>query len=178
MSRSQVATFNPQRYRPRANQKSASEVKEFLDTLVTTPGRHDICRTCLNDVRKLKTPTLAAKNGFSYPTRSVGLPELTEVEEHILAPRIPFRQITNLGRMGRRGQYGLRGSISNIPTEPGQTPKQTQTLPLMPGDDEVYVVNLKRKLVHKRPMQLTTQAGLCASGRTSCGTLSCTSSKE
>ena len=146
-----VKRFDPARYKPRKQHKevSAELVKSKLDSLVTTAGRYELCGTCYSSVTKGKTPSLAVDNGFRYPAVPDHLPELTEVAEHILAPRIPFQQITNLGRMGRRGQYGLRGSVINIPTEPGETVKQV--VPLMPRDDQLYVVNLKRRLVHKRP---------------------------
>ncbi|KAK3930352.1 ATP-dependent DNA helicase, partial [Frankliniella fusca] len=107
-----------------------------------------MCTTCYNDVVKGKVPTMAAVNGFRYPPRPAHLPELTEVAEHVLAPRIPFQQITHLGRLGRRGQYGLRGSVISIPTEPSDVTKKV--IPLLPEDDQVCVVNLKRKLTHKR----------------------------
>ena len=146
-----VKTFDQAHYKPRKNCKevSAARVKALLDSLVTTPGRYELCGTCYSTVTKGKVPSLAVANGFKYPEVPAHLPELTEVAEHILAPRIPFQHITNLGRMGRRGQYGLRGSVINIPTQPNETMKQV--IPLMPSEDQVYVLNLKRRLVHKRP---------------------------
>lgn len=129
--------------------KDKAYVRELVDSLLTVPGRYEFCGTCYTAVKNGKVPSMAVWNGFRYPARPAHLPELTEVGNHVMAPRVPFQHITNLGRMGRRSQYGLRGSIINIPTEPGETIKQM--IPLMPQDDHVYVVNLKRRLIHKRP---------------------------
>lgn len=153
-----VKRFDPTRYRP-SKQKGKEEVTkeqvlENLEKLVTKPGHHDMCSTCFTYIRKAEIPRMSVFNGFWYPKVPAHLPELTQVAEHILALRIPFQQITNLGRMGRRGQWGLRGSVVNIPTDPNQTVQKV--IPLMTNDesnenDQVYVVNLVRKMVHQRP---------------------------
>ncbi|KAE8738044.1 hypothetical protein FOCC_FOCC016482, partial [Frankliniella occidentalis] len=108
-----------------------------------------VCSTCKSSILSEKVPTLAVVNGFKYPKTPSELPPLTEVAEHILALRVPFQQVTNLGKMGKRGQYGLKGSVINIPIEPVEN--LYHLIPLLPKEDELYIVNLKRKLVHKRP---------------------------
>ena len=68
----------------------------------------------------------------------------------MLAPRLPFLQITHLGRMGERDQCGVRGSVINVPAEPDDTLRRLT--PLLREDDKLCVVNIKRKLhKHKRP---------------------------
>ncbi|KAE8742023.1 hypothetical protein FOCC_FOCC012439 [Frankliniella occidentalis] len=118
------------------------------DLLSDIPSKLLVCVTCKTSILKRKVPTMAVVNGFSYPKVPKELPPLSEVAEHIVALRIPFQQITNLGKMGKRGQYGLKGSVINIPTEPETNVKNL--IPLLPEEDQLYIVNVKRKLVHKR----------------------------
>ncbi|XP_026285113.2 uncharacterized protein LOC113211074 [Frankliniella occidentalis] len=123
-------------------------MQQLLDRLVTVPGQYDMCATCRRYIMKREVPPSAVVKGFRYPPLPPGLRPLTEVEEHVLALRLPFQQIVHLGTMGQRGQYGVRGSVINVPTEPDQTVRTI--VPLLPEEDELCVVNIKRKLVHKR----------------------------
>ncbi|XP_052133445.1 uncharacterized protein LOC113205714 [Frankliniella occidentalis] len=123
-------------------------MQQLLDRLVTVPGQYDMCATCRGYIMKKEVPPSAAVKGFRYPPLPPGLRPLTEVEEHVLALRLPFQQIVHLGTMGQRGQYGVRGSVINVPTEPDQTVRTV--IPLLPEEDQLCVVNIKRKLMHKR----------------------------
>ncbi|KAK3926609.1 Rhodocoxin [Frankliniella fusca] len=123
-------------------------VTAHLETLVTEPGWQDLCATCHSYIVKLQVPPSAVINGFRFPAMPPGLRPLTEVEEHVLALRLPFQQILHLGTMGRRGQYGVRGSVINVPTQPDHTVRTV--IPLLPEEDELCIVNIKRKLMHKR----------------------------
>lgn len=109
---------------------------------------HFACSTCFKYLMKKETPRSAAINGFQYPPVPAGLEPLTDVEEHILAIRLPFQQIVHLGRMGTKGQLGVKGSIINVPVDPDETVHKI--IPLLPHEDELCVVNLKRKLCHRR----------------------------
>ncbi|KAK3922022.1 Insulin-like growth factor 1 receptor [Frankliniella fusca] len=112
-------------------------VSEHPEKLVTEPDRQDLCATCHGYIVKMQVPPTAVVNGFRYPPLPPGLRPLTEVEEHVLALRLPFQQI-----------YGVRGSVINVPTEPDQTVRTV--IPLLPEEDQLCVVNIKRKLMHKR----------------------------
>lgn len=62
----------------------------------------------------------------------------------MLAPRLPFMQVTHLGKLGKRGQLGVKGSVINVPTEPDETVRRL--IPLLPKDDKLFLVHIKRKL--------------------------------
>lgn len=129
-------------------EEDRTAIQTLLEDLVVVPGQFDLCPTCKSYVMKKKVPLSAAKNGFRYPEYPPGLKPLTEVEEHILALRLPFQQIVHLGRMGSRGQFGVIGSVINVPTDAPDTVRKV--IPLLPEEDELCVVNIKRKLAHRR----------------------------
>ena len=135
---------------PRKNELAAwSKVLALCKELIKEGDPHEVCSTCYTSMRRGKTPTIARANGYCYPEVPPDLPPLTEVAEHVLAPRLPFMQIMHLGRMGKRGQFGVKGSVINVPAEPDDTLRRL--IPLLPEDDKLCVVNIKRKLTHKRP---------------------------
>ncbi|KAK3930898.1 ATP-dependent DNA helicase, partial [Frankliniella fusca] len=124
------------------------EMKTFIDQIVVEDGKYDMCSTCFKYVQKKQIPPCAVVNGFKYLPIPDDLPALTEVEEHLVALRIPFQQIVHLGSMGKFGQYGCKGSVINVPIDTPEVIRQI--IPLLPEEDELYIVNLKRKLIHKR----------------------------
>lgn len=132
----------------RMSEDNREAVRELLDHLVVEPGEYDLCSTCHSYIVKRQTPPSAAVNGFRYHAMPPGLRPLTEVEEHVLALRLPFQQIMHLGTIGSRGQYGVRGSVVNVPTDPTRTVRTV--IPLLPEEDKLCIVNIKRKLVHRR----------------------------
>ncbi|KAE8740782.1 hypothetical protein FOCC_FOCC013706, partial [Frankliniella occidentalis] len=107
-----------------------------------------MCGTCYRYVCNENIPPLAVINGFKYLPVPSHLDRLTEVEEHILALRLPFQQIVHLGKLGKLGQYGCKGSVINVPTNSSDVVHKI--IPLLPEDDQLCIVNIKRKLIHKR----------------------------
>ncbi|GIX83758.1 hypothetical protein CDAR_71541 [Caerostris darwini] len=67
----------------------------------------DFCKTCSDHIRKLNVPNLAANYGFRYPEQPSCLSELNDLEECLVALRISFMQIRELGR---DRQYGYERS--------------------------------------------------------------------
>ncbi|GIY71447.1 ATP-dependent DNA helicase [Caerostris darwini] len=65
-------------------------------------------------IRKRDVPNLVANYGFRYPEQPSCLSELNDLEECLVALRIPFMQIRELGR---DRQYGIKGSITNVPND-------------------------------------------------------------
>ncbi|GIY81916.1 hypothetical protein CDAR_43411 [Caerostris darwini] len=65
-------------------------------------------------IRKRNVPNLAANYGFRYPEQPYCLSELNDLEERLVALRIPFMQIRELGR---DRQYGIKGSVTNVPND-------------------------------------------------------------
>ncbi|XP_069114560.1 uncharacterized protein [Argopecten irradians] len=69
--------------------------------------------------------------------------EITEMEERLISPRIPFMQLCEKPRGGQRS---LRGNIVNVPTDVQSTVK---ILPRTLADSETIQVKLKRRLSNK-----------------------------
>ncbi|GIY70051.1 hypothetical protein CDAR_488861 [Caerostris darwini] len=74
----------------------------------------DFCKTCSDHIRKRNVPNLAENYGFRYPEQPSCLSELKDLEERLVALRIPFMQIRELGR---DRQYGIKGSVTNVPND-------------------------------------------------------------
>ncbi|GIY18080.1 hypothetical protein CDAR_286841 [Caerostris darwini] len=74
----------------------------------------DFCKTCSDHICKRDVPNLEANYGFRYPEQPSCLSELNDLEERLVALRIPFMQIRELGR---DRQYGIKGSVTNVPND-------------------------------------------------------------
>ena len=96
-----------------------------------------ICNTCSNNLRQGKIPRLSVVNGMSFPEQ---LPELklNSLEERLISLRIPFMQIRSLNS---GGQFSLKGSVVNVPTEIEPT---IRALPRLQNDSETIPIKLKR----------------------------------
>jgi hypothetical protein len=68
---------------------------------------------------------------------------LNKIKEPLVSPRLAFAQIYQLKGYG---QYGIRGSIVNVPTNLDLI---QNLLPQLPHDSSIIVVYLKRKLEYK-----------------------------
>jgi hypothetical protein len=68
---------------------------------------------------------------------------LNKIEEPLVSPRLVFAQIYQLKGYG---QYGMRGSIVNVPTNLDLV---QNILPRLPHDSSTIIVYLKRKLEYK-----------------------------
>ena len=100
------------------------------------------CLTCLESACKGKTPKLWIKNGLKFPNQPVEL-QLTNLEERLVSPRIPFMQ---LRQMPRGGQISLKGNVVNVPSDVSGTIK---LLPRMIDENETIMLKLKRRLSYK-----------------------------
>ena len=101
-------------------------------------GKEWICKTCLQSIKSGKVPTCALINGFGFPEKPPQL-NLTEMEERLISPRIPFMQVLEKPRGGQRS---LKGNIVNVPSDVTETLK---SLPRTLTDSETIQVKLKRK---------------------------------
>ncbi|KAH9372192.1 hypothetical protein HPB48_019227 [Haemaphysalis longicornis] len=97
-----------------------------------------------HDEMKGKLPQFSTTNGFVYPPKPSSLPRLNDVEERMVAPRIPFMNIRRLTHGA--GQYGIRGQVINVPIDVQQTVK---SLPRSVPNDAAIHVHLKRRLLAK-----------------------------
>ena len=101
-----------------------------------------ICTGCLNAIRKDKTPQYWLHNGLAFPSCPPEL-HLSQLEERLVSPRLPFMQ---LREMPRGGQINMKGNIVNVPADVNGTIK---LLPRMVSDNETIMLKLKRKLSYK-----------------------------
>ena len=101
-----------------------------------------VCRSCYESVRSGSIPRFALCNGMGFPERPPEL-DLTELEERLISPRIPFMQIVEKPRGGQRS---LKGNVVNVPTDVDTTVK---CLPRTLNDSQTIQVKLKRKLNFK-----------------------------
>ena len=101
-----------------------------------------VCHTCQRHLRLGKIPPFAVVNGFKFPEIPPEL-ELTEMEERLISPRIPFMQLVEKPRGGQRS---LRGNVVNVPSDVNKT---ITSLPRTLAETETIQVKLKRKLQFK-----------------------------
>ncbi|GIY61980.1 ATP-dependent DNA helicase [Caerostris darwini] len=77
--------------------------------------------------------------GFRYPEQPSCLSELNDLEERLVALRIPFMQIRELGR---DRQYGIKGSVTNVPND---LHKSVDCLHRNVNDSATIYVKLKKQ---------------------------------
>ena len=91
-----------------------AESKRLYCTEFTSVGNEEwICHTCLSALRDSKLPKLSVANGMKWPDKPPEL-NLHQLEERLIALRIPFMQIRELPR---GGQYSLKGNVINVPVD-------------------------------------------------------------
>ena len=116
-----------------------------------------VCHTCLSALRERKCPKLSVGNGFKWPNKPVEL-NLHQLEERLIALRIPFMQIRELPR---GGQYSLKGNVINVPVDIQPT---INCLPRPMDENFTVAIQLKKKLSYKtvdfkenvRPLRVLT----------------------
>ena len=116
-----------------------------------------ICHTCLSALKDGKVPKLSVANGMKWPNKPPEL-DLHQLEERLIALRIPFMQIRELPR---GGQYSLKGNVINVPVDIQPT---VNSLPRPMDESFTVAIQLKKKLSYKkvdfkenvRPMRVLT----------------------
>ena len=101
-----------------------------------------ICETCCRYIKGNKLPPLSKANKTVFPVKPSVL-HLTNLEERLVAPRIPFMQLRELPR---GGQISIHGNVVNIPTNVNTT---VSVLPRKQDDTATIALKLKRKLEYK-----------------------------
>ena len=102
-----------------------------------------ICHTCLSALRDSKIPKLSVANGMKWPHKPLEL-NLHQLEERLIALRIPFMQIRELPR---GGQYSLKGNVINVPVDIQPT---INSLPRPMDENFTVAIQLKKKLSYKK----------------------------
>ena len=114
-------------------------LKKCLTDIHSVNNIEWICTTCLCNIRKGKIPKLSVLNGMKLSQKPPEL-DLCNLEERLIALRIPFMQIRCLGA---GGQYSLKGSVVNVPAQIEPT---IRALPRPHNKTETIPVKLKRMM--------------------------------
>ena len=126
------------------NTHISAESKRLHCTDFTSVGNEEwICHTCLSALRESKPPKLAVTNGMKWPDKPPEL-NLHQLEERLIALRIPFMQIRELPR---GGQYSLKGNVINVPVDIQPT---INCLPRPMDENFTVAIQLKKKLSYKK----------------------------
>ena len=121
-----------------------AEGKRLHCTEFTSVGNEEwICHTCLSALRDSKLPKLSVANGMKWPDKPPEL-NLHQLEERLIALRIPFMQIRELPR---GGQYSLKGNVINVPVDIQPT---INCLPRPMDENFTVAIQLKKKLSYKK----------------------------
>ena len=121
-----------------------AESKRLHCTDFTSIGNEEwICHTCLSALRENKPPKLSVANGMKWPDKPQEL-NLHQLEERLIALRIPFMQIRELPR---GGQYSLKGNVINVPVDIQPT---INCLPRPMDENFTVAIQLKKKLSYKK----------------------------
>ena len=102
-----------------------------------------ICHTCMGAISDGKVPKLSVANGMKWSDKPPEL-DLHQLEERLIALRIPFMQIRELPR---GGQYSLKGNVINVPVDMQPT---VSCLPRPMDENFTIAVQLKKKLSYKK----------------------------
>ena len=117
-------------------------ISKFLSQTRSVGNVEWICQSCSDSASRGKTPKFWVNNGLKFPVQPEVL-KLSNLEERLISPRLPFMQ---LREMPRGGQINLRGNIVNVPADVNGTIK---SLPRMIDENETIMLKLKRKLSYK-----------------------------
>jgi len=124
----------------------AKHDQNFLDRIFHVKCSDSvICRTCYSYAQKGKVPRLALSNGLNFPEIPDVLKDLTTLEERLVALRLPFLQIRNLG-VDR--QCGIKGNVVHIPND---LDTSVACIPRTEDQASIIPVILVRRLDHEKP---------------------------
>ena len=121
----------------------AESRRQYCTDFTSVNNEEWVCHTCLSSLRERKCPRLSVANGFKWPNKPVEL-NLHQLEERLIALRIPFMQIRELPR---GGQYSLKGNVINVPVDIQPT---INCLPRPMDETFTIAIQLKKKLSYKK----------------------------
>ena len=122
---------------------SARDIRLYCTKLLSVNKEEWVCHTCLSSIRDGKVPKLSVANGMKWPEKPKEL-DLHQLEERLIALRIPFMQIRELPR---GGQYSLKGNVINVPVDIQPT---VSCLPRPMDENFTVAIQLKKKLTYKK----------------------------
>ena len=95
------------------NTHISTRMRSYCTKFTSVNDEEWVCHTCLNSLKDNKAPRLSVANGMKWPNKPPEL-NLHQLEERLIALRIPFMQIRELPR---GGQYSLKGNFINVPVD-------------------------------------------------------------
>ena len=120
-----------------------TRIRRLYCTSITSVNNEEwACHTCLNSLKYGKVPRLSVANGMKWPIKPPEL-NLHQLEERLIALRIPFMQIRELPR---GGQYSLKGNVINVPVDIQPT---INCLPRPMDENFRVAIQLKKKMSYK-----------------------------
>ena len=122
---------------------SAKDIRLYCTKYLSVNKEEWVCHTCLTTIRNGKVPKLSVANGMKWPEKPKEL-HLHQLEERLIALRIPFMQIRELPR---GGQYSLKGNVINVPVDIQPT---VSCLPRPMDENFTVAIKLKKKLMYKK----------------------------
>ncbi|CAF1458321.1 unnamed protein product [Rotaria sp. Silwood1] len=125
--------------------------KEFIDTVCYLENAIiKLCVTCRKDIMSNKVPNLCLSNGLAFYEIPDCLKILTELEERLTSPRIPFMVIRTLGFCK---QFGLKGNLVNVPMN---VDTNVSVLPRKFSDTHTIQLKLMRQMKNKNAFMYET----------------------
>ena len=125
--------------------------KEFIDTVCYLKNTIiKLCVTCRKDIMSNKVPNLCLSNGLAFCEIQDCLKILTELEERLISPRIPFMVIRTLGFCK---QFGLKGNLVNVPMN---VDTNVSILPRSFSDTYTIQLKLMRQMKNKNAFMYET----------------------
>ncbi|CAF1405512.1 unnamed protein product [Rotaria sordida] len=124
---------------------------EFINTVCYL--KHAViklCVTCRKDIVLGKIPNLCLSNGLAFYEVPDCLKILTELEERLISPRIPFMVIRTLGFCK---QFGLKGNLVNVPMN---VDTNVSILPRSFSDTHTIQLKLMRQMKNKNAFMYET----------------------
>jgi hypothetical protein len=95
---------------------SNSLINRCVIQLKSAGNKEWICRQCKKYLKDGKVPPCSIGNGFYFPNIPFELQGLTQLEERLISPRIPFM-------LPRGGQLAVHGNVVNVPADVNKTVK-------------------------------------------------------
>lgn len=102
-----------------------------------------VCLTCKCHLEAGKIPECSIGNGMKFPSIPIELHDLSQLEQMLISPRLPFMTIK---QQPRGGQLSMKGNVVNVSADVDKT---VRVLPRTFADNENVFVKLKRKLSYQ-----------------------------
>jgi hypothetical protein len=124
-------------------EKTPNKIKYALTNLSGSDGVRRLCNTCYSSFRRRKAPKMCEANMPDLSVVPKELQDMTNMENHLVSPRIPFMKVYALPR---GGQHGVHGGMVNVPTN---LTKIQQLLSRQLHSRESITINLSRRVCLK-----------------------------